>query len=120
MIEPCKARCRNMDMSGTTPEPPASNKSGAAIGDFPNEMADRPAKLDCVSNHSHVMEEGRDLAVIKPLDGELDDAPGIGRRCDGVAALGAITVRRREPHIHMLPRAEGEGVRRREEEAFDA
>ena len=49
------------------------------------------------------MEERRDLAVLEPLDGELDHAVGAGRRGNRIAALGLIAVRRRQAHIDMLP-----------------
>ena len=60
--------------------------------------AEWPAQLDGVAHLRHVMEEGGDLAVVEPLDGELD-ARGILRRGrDGVAAFCAIAVRRGQPH----------------------
>ena len=34
--------------------------------------ADRSSQLDGVADLGHLMEEGRHLAVVEPLDGELD------------------------------------------------
>jgi hypothetical protein len=81
--------------------------------------ADRPAQLDLVADSSHVVEEGRDLAVVEPLDGELDMSNALGCGGDGIAALRLVAVRRGQAHIHMLPRLECEGMDEREEEALD-
>ena len=85
----------------------------------PTQMAaEWPAQLDGVAHLRHVMEEGGDLAVVEPLDGELD-ARGILRRGrDGVAAFCAIAVRRGQPHIDMLPSAEGKRRGRLKREAL--
>ena len=78
-----------MDISGTTPEPPPNQEQRTAIGDLPHEMAaDRSAQLDIVADRGDLVEEGRDLAVVETLDGELDQGLGLGRRGDGIAALG--------------------------------
>jgi hypothetical protein len=97
----------------------AKKEQRAAVRNVPHEMpADRPAQFDGVPDLGHVMEEGRDLAVVEPLDGELDARSLFWRRGDGIAALGLIAVRRGEPDIDMLPGAEGKGGRRREQEAL--
>ena len=45
--------------------------------------ADRSAQLDVVADLGHLMEEGRDLAVVEPLDGELD-AVGLARGAEAM------------------------------------
>jgi hypothetical protein len=72
--------------------------------------ADRPAQLYCVADLRYVMEEGRDLAVVEPLDCQLDVLCLLRRRGDGVAALCPVAVERREPHIHMLPARKEKGA----------
>ena len=62
---------RSIAMSGTTPEPPPTSSAGVVA--VPHEpAADRAAHLELVADHDHVVEEGRHLAVVEPLDGELD------------------------------------------------
>jgi hypothetical protein len=67
------------------------------------------------------VEELGDLAVVEPLDGQLDLARVVGCGGDGVVAGGGVAVRRGEPHDVVLPgdvparlgqcEAEGAGAR---------
>ena len=51
----------------------AEQQNRAAVGDLPDKMpADRSAQLDVVADRGDVVEEGRDLAVVEPLDGKLE------------------------------------------------
>jgi hypothetical protein len=55
-----------------------------ALRRLPDEVAaDRAAELDPVARPELVRQEGRDLAVLETLDGQLD-AGAIGHRCDRI------------------------------------
>ncbi len=84
----------------------------------PDEIAaDRAAHLDPVADDRDVVEEGRDLAVLDPLDGQVDLAAALRLRGDRIAALDAVAVGGRETKVDMLagamarPVREGEGER---------
>jgi hypothetical protein len=51
-------------------------------------VVNRPAQLDRVTHLRHVMEEGRDLAFVEPLDGKLDARRPFRCRGDGIASFG--------------------------------
>ena len=47
----------------------AEQQKRAAVGDLPDEMAaDGSAQLDVIADFGDVMKEGRDLAIVEPLD----------------------------------------------------
>ena len=51
----------------------AEQQNRTAVGDLPDEIAaDGSAQLDVVADFGDVMKEGRDLAVVEPLDDELE------------------------------------------------
>ena len=84
------------------PEPPASRRTGPARLVVPHEVpADRAAELEAIAGQEVVDEIRRDLAVVDPLDGQLEP---VFRRCrrDGVAALCLVAVLRREPDVDVL------------------
>ena len=99
----------------------ADQQQRPAVRDGPDEVAaQRPAQLDLVAEGDHLVEEGRDLAVLEELDRQLDAARVLGRRRDRVAAHRAVAVGCREPHVDVLPGPEGERPRRCQDEALDA
>ena len=70
-VRPTTRACRSIATSGTTPEPPATPSAGPVA--VPHEpAADRTAHLELVAHLDHVGEERRHLAVVEPLDKELD------------------------------------------------
>ena len=64
--------------------------------------ADRPADLELVADHDVVVQERRHLAVVEPLDGELDLVRVVGRRRDRVRPRRGVAVGRGEPHDVVL------------------
>src|SRR6201999_1942938 len=85
--------------------------------------------LDLVALDEDVMEVGRDLAALEPVDRQLHH-PFLERRGgDRVGALGAVAVRRGEADVVVLagqvrdpprrPQAEGLGARRLDPDLLD-
>ena len=69
----CAARWRSIAISGTSPEPPATSSSGPPSLASPDEVAaDRAAQLELVAGPQLVGQVRRDLAVVDPLDRQLD------------------------------------------------
>ena len=63
--------CRSIATSGTTPVPPAdAERRASAVPDEP--AADRSAHLELVAGLDDVGEVGRHLAVVEPLDVQLE------------------------------------------------
>jgi hypothetical protein len=81
--------------------------------------ADRSAQLDLVADRHHLVKERGDLAVVEPLDRELDHRGLLGCGCDRVAALRLVAIGRRQPHVDVLARAKRERGSRCELEAHD-
>jgi hypothetical protein len=74
----------------------------AAVGRAPREVpADRAADLELVARPHLAGEVGRDLAVVDPLDGQLEPR-ALGRRGDRVGALRLVAVLGRQAHVHVL------------------
>src|SRR5581483_4696529 len=93
----------------------------SAVADLPDEIAaDRPAQFDRVPDRGDIMKEGRDLAVVETLNGQLDHTSRPWRRGNRVAALGPIAIGGGQSDVHVLARPEREGTRKIEEEALDA
>ena len=68
---PSARACRSIATNGTTPEPPATSSAGRlAVPDEP--AADRAAHLELVAGLDDVGQERRHLAVVEPLDAQLD------------------------------------------------
>ena len=108
-----------MLISGTTPEPPPISSDRTGLGCVPDEMAaERPFHLDLVADRRDLVEEGRDLAILQPLDGQLDLVAGFGRRGDRIAALRGVAVGRGQPDVDMLAGAIGEGLARPKRKLF--
>ena len=87
-------RARIIAISGTTPEPPATSSTGAVcVARQTNQPPTGPRSSSWSPDLERVGQVGRDLAVVEPLDGQLDPA-AVGRpgRGDRVAALGAVAV----------------------------
>ena len=104
--DPARARWRNIAISGTTPEPPATRKQRPAERGLPDEVAaDRTAQLDPVADDDDVVEERRDLAVVDALDRDLDLAGTLGLGRDRVAPLDAVAVLRGQAKVDVLARA---------------
>jgi hypothetical protein len=50
---------------------------------MPSEIAaDWASDLDLIANGGDVVKEGRDLAILQPLDDKFEHAGRFGRRCD--------------------------------------
>ncbi len=99
---PGRGAARIIAISGTTPEPPRDEQQRASLRRLPDEVAaDRTAQLDPVAGPELVGEVRRHLAVVEPLDRELD-ASAVGRRGDRVAALGLVAVLGRQPDVDVL------------------
>src|SRR5205807_9008509 len=82
--------------------PACGEQHRAAVLRLPDEVAaDRPAQLDAVAGVELVGQVRRDLAVVEPLDREVD-AGALGGRGDRVAALGHVAVLGREPDGDVL------------------
>ncbi len=95
--------CRSIDISGTSPEPPPTSSAGCVA--LPHEpAADRPAYLDLVADDQLVVQERRDLAVVEPLDGEVDLVAVSGWRRDRVRARRGVPVFGGESHDVVLAR----------------
>ena len=78
MVTAVARASRNIAMSGTMPEPPP--RSSAGVVAVPHEVAaDRAADLELVAHLEDVVQEGRDLTVVEPLDRELDLVAAVGR-----------------------------------------
>jgi hypothetical protein len=90
--------------SGPTPD----EQERSAVLRTPREVTpDRAADLDCVADLGHIVEKGRDLAVIKAFDDELVEPLKPGGRRNRVASLSLIAIWCREPKVEVLPRPEG-------------
>jgi hypothetical protein len=69
---------------------------------LPDEVAaERTAQLQRVAGAELGDEVGRDLAVVKSIDGE-DELVVLRRGGDRVAALRLVAVLRGQPHVHVL------------------
>ena len=81
---------------------------------LPDEVAaDRPAHLEPVARDHDVVQERRDLAVLDPLDREVD-LPGplrLGR--DRVASARPVAVLGGQPQVEVLARPVAGPVRQR-------
>jgi hypothetical protein len=103
------------------PGSPANEQERSAILLPPREVAtDRVANLDCVPDLGHIMEEGRDLAVIKAFDDELIESLKLRGRYNRIASLDLIAIRCREPQVEMLARPERAPVLGSKEKALHA
>ena len=61
----------------------AEQQKRAPVGDLPDEMAaDGSAQLDVIADFGDVMKEGRDLAIVEPLDDELE--PSLRMRAEAI------------------------------------
>ena len=99
------------------PEPPATSSSGPPSRRLPDEVAaDRARAARSGRRRELVGEVGRDLAVVEPLDGELEAAV-LGRRGDRVAALRLVAVLGGQPDVDVLAGAVAGPVGRRRSRA---
>ena len=75
-----------------------------AVAGVPDEVPpDGAAQLDLIADAQLPVEVRRHLTVVEALDGEVQPLT-VGRRGDGIAALGPVPVRRGEPDVEVLAR----------------
>ena len=98
-----RRRWRSIAISGTTPEPPPTQQRRRLAA--PDEVGgERAADLDLVALDDDVVEVGRDLSVLEPVDGQLDLALVERRGGDRVGALRAVAVGRGQADVVVLAR----------------
>ena len=72
-----------MDISGTTPLPPATSSTGpGGAGSQTNQPPIGPRSSSGYPGIEHVGQVGRDLAVLEPLHGQLE--PVAGRAAEAI------------------------------------
>ena len=93
----------------------------AAIGNVPYKMtANGSAQLDVIPDYGNVVKEGRNLAIVEPLDDQLEAHPALSRgRGDRIAPLRLIAVGSGQPYVHMLSGLERERSGELEVESLD-
>src|SRR6476620_10271163 len=115
MVAPVARRWRIIDISGTTPDPPATRSSGSVR--VPDEVtADRTAELELVADPQLADQVRRDLAVGQGLHGDREAVVFRSRR-DRVAALRLVAVLGGEAHVDVLSRPMTGPVRHVEDDA---
>ena len=67
---------RSIAISGTMPDRPRRAGRGSAVPG--EERADRAADLEFVARFHDLVQEGRDLAVVEQLDGQVDHVGAVG------------------------------------------
>src|SRR5829696_3395767 len=97
----------------------ADEQERSVILRTPHEMtAERAPDLNRVADLGNIVKKGRDLAVLKALDGELVEPLQPRRRRNRVASLYLVPVRRGEPDVEVLASREEEPGAGPKEEAL--
>jgi hypothetical protein len=97
---------RHPDLTEHAPSPIAGPEKRALPRASTIATLARPAQLQLIAGLEHIRQIRGDLAVVEPLDRELDELV-LGRGGDRVAALSLITVLGGEADVDVLAGAVG-------------